>query len=293
MPTLNKEAFYNRSLERALKILCVFNADRQALTLSQLSQILDLPKATVLRLCSTLIKYDFLGYNQQSKQYSLGLKLFELGGIVLSSFSIRRVASPYLIQLQSKLSKTVFLGILQDNELVYIDKKEDLMNPIRFGSQIGQHRPPYFGMIGQTLMAFLTDSEVNRLLQKIPLTPATKKSITNEKEFKERLAKIRKQGFVVDEGEGIDGITGVAAPIRDFTNKVVAGVGVGFISSSEDSKGLEKIIKDVLRTAQTISQELGYLGRRPALSSRKSEKFQKPRGISSDRLRIPQEREET
>ena len=293
MPTLNKEAFYNRSLERALKILCVFNADRQALTLSQLSQILNLPKATVLRLCSTLIKYDFLGYNQQSKQYSLGLKLFELGGIVLSSFSIRRVASPYLIQLQSKLSKTVFLGILQDNELVYIDKKEDLMNPIRFGSQIGQHRPPYFGMIGQTLMAFLTDSEVNRLLQKIPLTPATKKSITNEKEFKERLAKIRKQGFVVDEGEGIDGITGVAAPIRDFTNKVVAGVGVGFISSSEDSKGLEKIIKDVLRTAQTISQELGYLGRRPALSSTKSEKFQRPRGISSDRLRIPQEKGET
>lgn len=263
----NKEAFFNRSLERALKILCVFKTDRQTLGLSQLSEILDLPKSTILRLCSTLIKYDFLGYNQQSKQYSLGLKLFELGGIVFSSMSIRRAASPYLTQLQSKLGKTVFLGVLQDNELVYIDKKEDLRNPIRFGSQIGQHRPPYFGMLGQTLVAFLTESEVNRLLKKCPLAPATKKSITNEKEFKERLSKVREQGFVVDEGEAIDGITGVAAPIRDFTGKVVAAIGVGFISSSEGPKGLKNIIKDVLITAQAVSQELGYLNKKKVIRS--------------------------
>ena len=262
MPSLNKETFYNRSLERALKILCVFNADRQALTLSQLSQLLDLPKATVLRLCSTLVNYDFLGYDPQSKQYSLGLKLFELGGVVLSSFSLRRVASPNLTQLQCKSGKVVFLGILQDDELVYIDKKEDPGNYIKFGSQAGQHRPPHFGMLGQTLMASLPDSEVDRLLRKSPLTALTKKTITDEKEFKSRLSKISKQGFVVDEGEAIEGVTGVAAPVRNFTGKVVAAVGVGLLSSSENSKGLKRIIKDVLGTAQRISRELGYLDKK-------------------------------
>ena len=279
MRRLNNEGFYNRSLERALKILCTFNNGRNVLTLNQLSKLLDLPKATVLRLCSTLIKYDFLGYNRQTKQYSLGLKLFELGGVVLSSFSLRTVASPHLGQLQSKLGKTVFLGILEDDEIVYIDKKEDPGNPIRFGSEIGQHRPPHFGMLGQILMASLLDSEVDRLLQKSPLTPPpTKKSITSEKEFKERLRKVSKQGFVVDEGEAIEGITGVAAPIWDFTNKVVGAVGVGFISSSEDSKGLKEIKDDVLRTAQTISQDLGYLDRKRALSPGKSEKFRRDKG---------------
>jgi len=275
MPHLNKKPFYNRSLERALRILCVFTYDRQALTLNQLSQVLDLPKATILRLCSTLIKYDFLGYDQQSKHYSLGLKLFELGGVVLSSFSLRKAASPYLAQLQSKLGKTVFLGILENDELYYIDKIEDPRNPIRFGSQVGQRRPPHFGMLGQTLMAFLPDSEVDRLLQKSPLTPVTKKSITNEKEFKSRLTKISKQGFVVDEGEAIDGITGIAAPIRNFTDKVVASVGIGFISSSEDQKGLQKIVKDVIGTARAVSQELGYLNGKQASSLGNSKKFQR------------------
>jgi len=272
---LNREVFYNRSLERALKILCVFDASRQTLTLSQLSHLLDLPKATVSRLCSTLIKYDFLGYNQQSKQYSLGLKLFELGSVVFSSFSLRRVASRHLTELQSKLGKTVFLGILQDCDLLYIDKKEDFRNPIRFASDIGTRRPPYFGMLGQALMAFLPDKEVDRLLQKCPLIPSTRKSITKEKGFRDKLRTVREQGFAIDEETALDGITGVAAPIRDFTNRVVAAVGVGFISLSEDSKGLKKIVKDVLRTAHTISQELGYLNRKQTSSPRSSKRFQK------------------
>ena len=276
MPRLKKEPFYNRSLERALKILCAFRRDSQALTLSELSKILGLSKATILRLCSTLLKYHFLGYNTQTKQYSLGLKLFELGGIVYSSFSIRKAASPYLNQLQSKLGKTVFLGILQDGQLVYIDKKEDLQKPIRFSSDIGTYRPPYFGMLGNILMAYLNDEEVDRIIQKHPLQPFTKKSIKGIEAFKERLRKIRRQGFYMDKEEALDGVTGIGAPIRDFTGKVIAAVGVGFISSSEDSKGLRKITEEVLNTSQRISYELGYLKKsEESLSHKGSRKLQR------------------
>ena len=253
-----KGAFYNRSLERALQILCLFKWDQQTLTLSQLSEASGLHKATVLRLCSTLMKYDFLRYRQDSRHYSLGLKLFELGSILFSSFSLRRIASFYLDQLQSKLGKTVFLGILENDELIYIDKKEDPKNPIRFTSQIGTRRPPYFGMLGQILMAFLPDQEVNRLLKKTPLTPFTRKSFVSEKEFKERLLRIRKQGFFVDEEEALDGISGISAPIRDYTGDVIAGVGVGFISSSEDGKRKKIIVKEVCEAAKGISKEMGY-----------------------------------
>src|SRR4030042_749272 len=257
-----KETFYNRSLERALQILCMFEVDKQALTLTQLSELSGLHKATVLRLCSTLIKYDFLRYHQDSKHYSLGLKLFELGSILFSSFSLRRTAAFHLDQLQSRLGKTVFLGILENDELLYIDKKEDPRIPIRFTSQIGTRRPPYFGMLGQILMAFLPDQEVNRLLRKTPLAPFTRKSLVSKKEFKERLLRVRKQGFFVDEDEALDGISGISAPIRDYTGEVIAGVGVGFISSSEDAKGKKIIIKEECEAAKGISKQMGYLERK-------------------------------
>jgi DNA-binding IclR family transcriptional regulator len=94
----------------------------------------------------------------------------------------------------------------------------------------------------------------------------TKKSLIDNGRFKERLAAIRSQGYFVDEGEAIDGIAGVAAPIRDFGGNVVAAVAVGFLLRSEDKKGLKKIIRETLKTASAISQAMGYVERREIAS---------------------------
>lgn len=245
-----------------MRILNAFNNDRQVVTLAKLSEILNLPKATVLRLCSTLVKYDFLKQDQESRKYSLGLRLFELGSIVFYSLSLRHIASPYLSQLQLKLGKTIFLGILDNDELLYIDKREDPRNPINFTSKIGTRRPPHWGMVGPMLMAYLPDNEIERLLQKGPLTANTKKSLTNKEEFKAWLRQVREQGFAIDLETTFEGITGVAAPVRNFTGEVIASIGVAFISSTVDLKGLKKIVKEATGTALTISKELGYLEKR-------------------------------
>lgn len=254
------ETFYNRSLERALKILSAFDAEKQDLTLAQLSQALSLPRATVLRLCSTLVKYGFLQQDQESKKYSLGLKLFELGSLVFHSFSLTRTASPHLNRLQIKLGKTVFLAILENGELLYVDKREDPRNPISFTSKIGTRRPPYWGMLGPVLMAYLPDVEVENLLNMHPLTATTKKSMTRKDEFVAWLKRIRDKGYAVDDETAMEGIGGVAAPIYDFTGKVVAAIGIGFISSSVDSKASKKLAKEALETALSISRELGFTG---------------------------------
>jgi len=71
---------------------------------------------------------------------------------------------------------------------------------------------------------------------------------------------VREQGYAIDSAEAIEGITGVAAPVRDFSGKVVAAVGVSFISSLENARGIDRIIREVRKTAQDISQEMGHLG---------------------------------
>jgi DNA-binding IclR family transcriptional regulator len=258
--TRGDKGFYNRSLERALQIMCAFTSERSAYTLTQLTEAVRLPKATTIRLCSTLIKYGFMKFDHASMQYSLGIKLFELGSIVYSSLSLRKTASPFLQQLQIRSGKTCFLGILENDELVYLDKRESPGNPIRFASQIGRIRPPYFGMLGQVLMASLPEDEVDRILQKNPLIAHTKRTTTDPYEFREKLAKIRKQGYLIEDGEAIEGISGIAAPIYNFTGSAVAAVGVSFISSSVDAKGKEALLAEVIKAAEAISREMGYGG---------------------------------
>jgi IclR family transcriptional regulator, KDG regulon repressor len=259
-----EEAFYNRSLERALQILNAFGVEHQTLTLAQLATALSLPRATVLRLCSTLVKYSFLRQDPESKRYSLGLRLFELGSIVFNSFSLRRIASHHLSQLQAKLGKTIFLGVLDNDDLLYIDKKEDPRNPIRFTSEVGRRRPPNWGMVGPLIMAYLPDDEIERILERRPLMLTAKKSLTTKEELMKWLHQIREQGYAIDEETAMDGISGIAAPVRDATGKVIASIGVAFIASSVDSRGFKRILKEALATAAIISEELGYAQGEPA-----------------------------
>jgi IclR family KDG regulon transcriptional repressor len=253
-----RKSFNNRSLERSLQILCAFSVEKKELSLVELSQTLGIPKPTVYRLCSTLIQHDFLRYNGRDRRYSLGLRLFTLGAIVFSSFSVRKKASLYLTDLQSKTGETVFLAILQGDDLVYIDKREDERKPIRIASNIGTIRPPHFGMFGQVLMAYLDDKEIDRILTAHPLKSFTERSITDNRTFKKRLERIRNQGFHVDREEALQGVIGIAAPIRDYTRKVIAAVGVAFVSASEDSRRTKNLIKHVCGAARNISEELGY-----------------------------------
>jgi IclR family transcriptional regulator, KDG regulon repressor len=260
MAGIKQKTFYNRSLERALQILGVFNAERQILTLGQITEIIKLPMPTVLRLCRTLIDYDYLSYDEKTKQYSLGLKLFELGSVVFSRFSLRKIATQYLIYLQTKLERTAFLGILMNDYLVYIDKREDQKYHILFASNIGTRRPPYFGMLGQVLMAFLPDKEISRLLRDHPLVELTENTITDEAEFKKKLKKIRKDGYCIDQEEAIHGISGISAPVFDYTGRVVAALGIGFMSSTENEDGRRLIIDELVKVAREVSGELGYFG---------------------------------
>ena len=253
-----KRKIFNRSLERALNILCAFSSQNSELKLTELSQTLGLPKSTVFRLCSTLLEYDFLRYDENQKSYSLGLKLFDLGGIVFSSFSLRKAASNPMAALRKKSGESVFLGILQDDQLLYLDKRDAPDNPIKFATEIGTRRQPYFGMLGQTLLAFLPEGEVSRILEKNPLRPITKRSITTRKALGERLETIREQGFAVERGEVIDGVGGIAAPIRNYTGKVVAAVGLRFLATSGGKGRTKELIEDVCETARNISANLGY-----------------------------------
>lgn len=255
-----RKTFFNRSLERALRILNVLGNERPRLSLAQLSEALNLPRATVLRLCTTLMNFGFLRQDPLSKHYSLGMRVLELAISVYDSFSLRKIASPHLNILQTKIGKTIFLAVLDKDEVLYIDKIDDLRNPISFTSKIGTRRPACWGMLGFVLMAYLPDKEIKRIMQEQHLTAFTSKSITRKKEFMKWLSKVRSQGYVVDEGMALDGITGIGAPIFDHTGKVIAALGIGFITSSVKEKELDRIIKEATSTTLTISKEIGYTG---------------------------------
>jgi IclR family KDG regulon transcriptional repressor len=261
METKKKDApiYRVQALERALDILDCFSFQKREQGLSEISEETGLNMTTAKRLIANLTSRGYLQQIPDSKRYQLGMRLFELGGIVFSSFSLRKVAANHLTRLQNETGTTVLLGAIMDDQLVYVDKREGNAM-IRISSDIGWRRPLHYGMLGMVLMAYLDSAHIREILKRHPLEKHTPNTITDEDAFSIRLEQIRKNGFVFEREEAVEGVIGIAAPVRDYTRQVIASLGVAIpMIKSNSEKNFEKTVERVVATCDEISSDLGYL----------------------------------
>ena len=256
---MKKNIYRVQALERALDILDAFSYQRRKMNLADVVSLLGLKKTTAKRLLANLTHRNYLKLDPETKQYELGLRLFELGGVVHASFSVRKAAAVHMRWLRDKTGLSVLMGQCQNDHLVYVDKF-DGTSEIKISSTVGEHRPLHFGMLGQVLMACMPIEEAQRILAKTPLQAYTPNSITDPDAFWLRLAEIRDKGFVIESGEAHQGITGFAAPIHDSSRKVVAALGVALpLPDYASESQINTYVSLVRKAAESISSELGYL----------------------------------
>ena len=259
-PSATENSIYRvQALDRALDILDCFNFQNREFSLSDVVDRTGLNKTTAKRLISNLTARGYLQQDPQTRKYQLGMRLFELGGVVFSSFSLRRAASSPMTSLQNETGLTVLLGVRMEDQLVYVDKREG-NGVIRISSDVGWRRPLHYGMLGMVLMASIESKDVQRILTKFPLEVHTPFSITDSDAFSLRLEEIRVQGYVVEKEEAIEGLIGIAAPIRDYSRQVIAALGIALpVGQRNLNEGLDRVVELVKKTCNSISSDLGYL----------------------------------
>ncbi len=257
---LESDSYSVKSIDRALEILGCFTFERCHLNLGELKELLGLSKSTLFRLLQTLAKNRIVSYDPNSNRYSLGMRLFELGEIAVSSTTLRQIASPFLDFLEAESGYPALVGILDEGELVYIDGRPGRKPVPLFGTRHGKRQPPHRGAVGKALMAYLPDGEIDPLLGRYPLQRLTPRSITDTSKFKESLDEVRQMGYAYEEGELVEGVIGIAAPVRNHAGKVVASVGVVFPAFQADKKKKVHMTRLVKDAARKSSEAMGYTG---------------------------------
>jgi len=249
-----------RAVERALAILRAFSPAAPELSVSELARAVGLQKSTVHRLLTTLEHTGFVAQDAASRRYRLGLPLFELGSLVVNTMELRRLARPHLEEIHRACGETVHLGILDEGEVVYLDKIESTRR-VRMYSQIGRRAPAHCTALGKVLLAQLPDVALSEVMERRGLRRYTSKTITSPKELRDHCALIRQQGYGLDIGEHEELIQCAAAPIYDHTGKGVAAVSVTSVAVAMDQHRIAEYVALVQQAARRISEALGY---RPA-----------------------------
>ena len=133
----DKQDYRIQSVDHAINILEAFLGDEEELGVTELSNKLGLPKNNIFRLLATLEHRGLIEQNRLSGNYCLGIKTFEIGQVFRSRMGLLKQARPILEDLEARCNETVYLGIMQDGMVVYVDMVETDC-PVRIVPKMGR-----------------------------------------------------------------------------------------------------------------------------------------------------------
>lgn len=243
-----------QSLNRALDIMEALALEPQGLTLTELSNRVGLHKSTVHRLLSTLAARHYVELSGNGCR--LGLRVADLGSRLLNSMELRTESAPLLRQLSHRLGRVVHLAVIDEGEVVYLDKVEPLES-IRLYSSIGRRAPFHCTGLGKVLAAYHPEDEVRAWIRQHGLPKKTENTLTDPEKLRAEFLQIREKGYGFDEVEHEANVRCVAAPIRDYRGMVIAGISVTGRADEFTREVAEAAAVEVTAVAREISRRMG------------------------------------
>ena len=250
------------ALSRGLALLEAFSAERPALSLVDLSRVLDISRSSAFRLVYTLVELGYLQRDDAAKTYRLGPRVLNLGFGFLASQELVEIAQPRLSALRDETGCSAHLGVLDGRDVVYL---------VRFAAnrtltsniQVGARLPAYASSMGRAILAYMPPDEINRLYAGAELRPFTSQTATTMPALRRKLDADRASGYVISQAAFEPGIASVAAPLFDASGSVVGAVNISTPEAGATEETLRTSILDaVLAAAGEISAWLGYTGAR-------------------------------
>ena len=254
----DKSEYVVQAVDRALDVLEAFNYQQEELGVTELSNKLSLHKNKVFRLLASLETRGYIEQDRKTGNYRLGLKIFEVANVFLHHLGLRHQARPVLEELVNKCNETAYLAVTDGADAVYVLMHETT-HTVRVIPRLGHRLPAFCTASGKVQLSYESQDRLQQLFEERPLRKLTENTITDLGLLREHLAQVAQQGFAVDNEELEEGVRCVAAPVRDYSHRVVAGVGLsGPVSRFGLDRIRDELIPLVKEAGVKISQRLGF-----------------------------------
>lgn len=244
------------SLQNGLDVFDMFSRDHMVVTVTEIARHLSVHKSSASRIAATLVGSGFLRPAANGAGFQLGGKLARLGSLAIVNTTLVNVSEPILRELSNSCGETCHIGVLDANEAVTVALLDGSF-AVRLHSWVGKRSAAHLTAMGKVLLAGLSDSAIDRLYPHPELEGPTRFSITTVDALKANLAKVKKQGYALDNEELEIGLRCVATPIRNHDNRVVASLTIAGSASRIQMSTIDAYIDAAKTAAQRISLELG------------------------------------
>lgn len=242
-----------KTLAKGLVVLETLIRKGKPCGVSDLAAELGISKSNTHRLLNTLVETGFV--SSDDGRYAPSLKVWELGTHVIKRYDVRELARPAMTRLVRETAESVRLAVLDPKslEVVYIDKI-DSPQDVRPYCEIGGRAPAHCTSSGKALLAFQDERFIKRVSRN--LKAHTQWTITDAGSFIRGLKKVRADGYALNGREYSPQVSGVAVPVFDGDNNVIASLSIAAPAERMPPGVLKKVTAVVCAAAAGVSARM-------------------------------------
>jgi DNA-binding IclR family transcriptional regulator len=241
------------AVTRAVAILRLLSRSRTPQGLKAIAESLELVPSTALHIVRALVAEDLLQVDPQTKRYRLGVGMLPLARAVLENADFPSLVRPKLDDLSRRYG-VMAIGVDVpdlDNMIVVALARSEA--PVRLHVDVGSRFPALISATGRCVAAF--SGQPAREIEKRFRLLRWHNAPTYDA-WRKEVEQVRKQGFSIDRGNYIAGVTIVAVPVLNSAGTIshtLAGVGLG---SQLDRAGALALARDMRAAAQEVATQL-------------------------------------
>ena len=212
-PRIKSQAESVKSVTKVLDILEHLGSSQRAVSVSDLARATGLNVSTSFRLLQTLMGRGYVAQERDSRGYQLGPRFFQMGSAYLQGSDLAAIARPHLEALRDAVGETAYLVIFNQGEIVQLGKadgKQAVSATIR--SMVRE--PAYCTATGKVLLSGLTADELEKYVERVQMQAFTPQTVTSKAQLRREIAKVRQNGYAVDNEEYVPNLCCLSVPVR-------------------------------------------------------------------------------
>lgn len=243
-------------LDRAFNLIETLSLSENGYSLKELTTLSGLPKSTIHRILSTLSARHYVEKDDEAERYVIGYKFIEIASVYLNKMVLKTEAVPIMRALSNHFQCVSYLGILESNEVMYLEKIEP-MTSIRLYREIGKREPLYCTGLGKVLLSGLPDQKMVQISNSLIFKKFTDNTITNALDLQTEVRKVSKQKYAEDRAEHEPDNSCLAMPIYDFSRKIMAAMSISRGDLFEKF-AFDELYTKLKRATLELSKRMGF-----------------------------------
>lgn len=245
------------NLEKGIAVLEYLSCRSGGETLQIIKADLDISQTTAYRILNTLVRRDYLTYDEDNKRYKLSRKLLTLGFRSLNEHNLMETVLPRLRDLRDLVKETACFGVLGERKGVFIEQAQG-HHTFRFILSPGKPFELHCSAPGKAIMAYLPNTIRDRYLSYMEFPRYNARTITLPGDYLKELEKVRKKGYAVDNEEEMNGVICIGAPVFNFTGYPCGAIWISGPKDRLSKEMADEAAEHILRITRLTSTELGF-----------------------------------